>query len=80
MDPQHEEILQVLNSLVMELKKGIKDYNDYIQNNPNVNSRSFLEKSMVEMHQIAIKLNVGIEGIKELEILKHKLLNGEKNS
>jgi hypothetical protein len=30
------------------------------------------------MHKIAIKLNIGIEGIKELEELKQRLTQGQK--
>lgn len=78
MDPQQQELFQVLDALVVELKQGINEYSTYLQNNPQTPSRSFLEKAIKDMHQIGIKLNIGKEALHELEALKHRLTNQEQ--
>ena len=61
-----DDIIHALMATVNELKKGILDYNNRMAHAPP-ESQFQLEEKIKQMHEIALKLNTGIEGLQELK-------------
>ena len=67
-----DEMIKLLSETVAELKKGILQYNQGIGDaspEKQVQAQEFIK----EMHQIALRLNSGVEGLQRLKVLKQKL-------
>ena len=68
-----DEMIKTMLSLVSELKTGITEYSqklDSISPEKQREAHSYIS----EMHQIALKLNEGIEGLKRLKKFNDEML------
>lgn len=67
-----DQMITLLSETIVELKKGINDYSGMMQRLPPDRQR---EASIYirEMHNIALKLQHGIEGLQQLKTLKRNL-------
>lgn len=69
-----DEMIHLLSSTVAELKKGIVQYSEMLKTAPPESQAQFQEY-IKEMHQIALRLNNGVEGLQRLRVLKQNLTN-----
>ena len=69
---ESDEIIHALSSTVGELKKGIMDYSEKLKKVPQEHHQKFYA-DIKEMHNIAMKLNEGVDGLKRLKALKQRL-------
>ncbi len=68
-----DEIINALMSTVHELKKGIMDYNNQMQQG-TPEQQVDLQDKIKQMHSIAMKLNTGVEGLQELKVFTQQQL------
>lgn len=68
-----DELINILSSTVSELKNGIMQYSQNIERlSPQKQMET--QELIKEMHQVALRLNNGVEGLQRLRILKQKLM------
>ncbi|MEM4755864.1 MAG: hypothetical protein QW594_01910 [Candidatus Woesearchaeota archaeon] len=72
MEPQTQEIIATLQQAVVELKKGIHAYGSHLEHQ-NQYQQQISQDFIKKMHHIAVKINIGIEGLVELEALKEQM-------
>ncbi len=68
-----DELIILLKQTVEELKKGIMQYSQGIEN-LHPEKQVQVQECIKEMHHIALRLNNGIEGLDHLKVLKKKLM------
>ena len=68
-----DELVNVLSSTVNELKNGIMQYSQTVNQLP-FEKQAETQELIKEMHQVALRLNQGVEGLQRLKVLKSKLM------
>ena len=64
------DLIEALEAVVYELKRGINQFNEKLKLNPdNAKIMDYIKR----MHNSALKINVGIDGLREVEELKKEL-------
>ncbi len=73
-----KELAEALSALVQELKRGILLYAEQSKRMDQGPQRQHLESVMGRMHQAAIKINVGLEGLQDALSLKQEIEAGAR--
>lgn len=67
-----DQMIKLLSETIVELKKGILQYSKGL-NNISPDKQHQAQEYIKEMHQIALRLGNGVDGLQRLKGLKQRL-------